>query len=279
MTTAKRNKTGKLFRFTTIFILSLILISNNSFSQVSEYIGEIPAEIQSQYPFLNNKFYNVDCPQEDESLGYFIFSLEKNKLQSFYQSKLTDTLSKLLDQYGFYKRGTCFTDLNLCVLTGVSPHKLLQGYKLVNTNQQYSIWNNTILNLAYSFDFNAHFKIYEYESSVLPPRICEERISFSPDFKLIDINFSSNLWFSKGGQSQISITNNAIINGNIIFGGCNIFCQPYCSPNSYRNDFYLNSIIDFSTFDELFSLFILDTKKIKITEDGNNYYVYCVKAK
>lgn len=267
--------------FKIALFIKLCLLNSIALSQVTEYNDLVfPENIVSAYPFLENKVIEIQSPQKDKDIGYFIFLINKEKFKDFYEKKQKEELSNTLDKYGFYRGGVCYLDLNLCALTGKSYHTLIQNYHLdlLSSNNMLIGYQN--IRLHYNFKLRARLKVVDYVSSVFPPRICEEETSFTNDFDLVSANVSNN-FYPTLFQNGINLLNDGYFTGQVLYSECNMcFGNPYCNYTTYSQPIPLNiSTINVSEIDELFEILFTDSKKIKITEDKTFFYVYTIKKK
>ena len=279
-------------RFTYIFLQHLFLFvalvsGHKSYCQVISFPAEIPSNIKSQYPFISDNFYYIDCEQEDGNTGYFIFLFDKVKLEAFYKTKVIDTLDILLHNYPS-KECSFFQDdcwFNL-TCNGETVRKI-QGQNLRFNSDNMRIKSNfDILQLTFDNTLWGHAKIWSKFTCFNPNpfnwcvKICEDQPTVNTgDFPLVNTVFTNNIWFSPINNSKISISNNVNLFGKILWNQCNKPCSPYTSYSSNNFHFSSETIFDLSEFGSLFNIYMEDSKKIKITEDDNYYYVYCIKKK
>ncbi len=271
-----------------LLVSIIILVTTaKSYSQILDFSAELPANIKSQYPFLSDKFYFIDCEQVDGNTGYFIFLLDKVKLESFYKAKVNDTLNILLHNYPSPECSFFQDDCWFNLTCDGETVKKIQGQNLrFNSNYMKVKSNYDILQLTFDNTLWGHAKIWSKFSCFNPNpfnwcvKICEDQPTVNTgDFPLVNTVFTNNIWFTPISNSKISISNNINVFGKILWNQCNKPCSPYRSYSSNNFHFSSTKILDLSELGSLFGIYMADSKKIKITEDDNYYYIYSIKKR
>lgn len=255
----------------------LLLFTSGMKAQVSQLPVELPQEIKKKYPFLGDKFYNVEYSDATNGAGMFVLTINKKNFQKYVQKKAHDTLNYHLRKSRAYKSDCRYNNWQLKCNPDYTD---LIDHKFSESSPAFSLSNNrNFLQIDFKYDLEAtekrvdrYFKTYECKKDTYKKRVNLLKAEFSIDQKYVFVPSKSAIKINFQGNANVDIR----------YGGCSIFINPvYSSRKAYNQEFQFDFDIDFSTAGgviyELVESLTMNTKQIKITDDDTYYYIYCIR--
>ena len=264
--------------FVIFFITSHLLYLQAS-SQVKE-IPEIqlPDRIIRQYPFLTNNFTFIKSPDSMGLEGYFLFTLNKDVLYQFIEKKISDQASAMLSKYRL-KRPACKQGINNCGF----KNSTFQDFSFKRTTSNYMLLSNKIIDHVSNYTLDAT-KVNTYYTRTLRHPDCRRKRD-RHRHNLMSARVCAKIRFeydSNGFSIKLVSELDPIV--NILYSGCNVLLSPYKKistmiPKTEKDTLLINLNSASRDTQDLLKIYLNNTKRIRITEDKNYYYVYCIRSK
>lgn len=273
----------KKYTFSTL--LTLVLLLNAPlfvFCQVTT-IDEIklPTAMRVKYPFLKETFYSIKAIDSTGMQGYFVFTFDKSQLQQFMDKLIHTQVVDELQRRNFFRK-VCRPEpvVHVCE----RKYSDLTQFSLQKTSNGNALFANRAIEKEIRYTLDAKYIKYShayklFEGCVKSKNTYDRRLFNS------SIKTASSFEFD---PERFSIRMGSTVNArvDILFDECKNDWFSITPYNQVRTETVKLqpkpmeiSLNELSTeVSELLQVYMENVKRIRLTEDQNNYYVYCIKT-
>lgn len=266
----------------SVFVVCFLLITTSLLHSQVRKISDVklPESMLRKFPFITDQFYAIKSPDSTGFLGYFMFRLDKKALHAFLEKKVRDTTVYLLTQKKFFQT-SCRIGYNNCGDTYTD----FDRFNFTGGAQRQSMLQNKVIQHVSNYQLGAR------KTNMYRTRVQEygwwtcKRKKDRDNVNLFSTRIESSVQFSYDEpRSCIILDFQAAAAVNILFSGCQNSIFTVTSPYHQRRVVKLNArspiainLSELQEASELFRLLLENTKRIRVTQDNQFYYVYCIR--